>query len=123
MSKILIIEDEPDLVTVVKLRLEANGFEVLTAEDGEAGLRKIYEEKPDLILLDILMPKMDGYEVCRRLKNDPITAALPIVVITASGLKDVEEKSYQSGADFVMRKPFEASELLAKIDHYLGGRR
>lgn len=115
MKKILFIEDEPDLITLIKTRLEANDFEVVTAADGEEGLKKVYEERPSLVLLDVIMPKMDGFEVCRRLKSDPEVAGIPVVIITASGVRDVEKKSFEAGAQGFIRKPFEPTDLLWKI--------
>lgn len=116
MKKILFIEDEEDLITVIKMRLEAGGFDFVCALDGEEGLKKVYEEKPDLILLDLIMPKMDGIEVCRRLKADPETSGIPIIIITAAGDKNLEDKGKCAGAECVMTKPYESSELLARIN-------
>lgn len=115
MKKILLIEDEEDLITVIKMRLEAGGFNFVYALDGEEGLRKVHQEKPDLILLDLIMPKMDGFEVCRRLKADSETSGIPIIIITAIGDKNIEDKARSAGAECVITKPYESSELLARI--------
>ena len=88
--KILFIEDEPDQIMMISLRLAKNGYEVVSAKDGEEGLRKVLTEKPDLILLDIRMTGIDGLEVCRRLKKDSNTSDIPIIFI--SGASDSEER-------------------------------
>jgi CheY-like chemotaxis protein len=117
-KKILFIEDEPDQIMVVKIRLEADGFEFISATNGEDGLKEAQSEKPDLILLDIIMPKMDGYEVCKRLKADPKTKAIPVIVITAVATKDLEQKCVGVGADDLIRKPYESADLVAKIKSF-----
>jgi len=114
-QKILFIEDEADHIEMVKMRLEACGFEFISAKDGEEGLKKAASEKPDLVLLDIVIPKIDGFEVCRRLKSQPATRNTPVLVITASGLKDLEEKCLDIGADDIVRKPYNSSDLVSKI--------
>jgi len=79
MAKILIVDDEIQLIQMVQMRLEANGYEVVTANDGVEGLKKVKSENPDLIILDIMMPKMDGFEACDLLKKDPQTSQIPII--------------------------------------------
>jgi len=118
-KKILLVEDEPYQVMMVKFRLEANNFDFIAAGDGEEGLKKAYEEKPDLILLDLFMPKIDGYEVCRRLKRNPKTKDIPIIFFTASAGQDIKEKYTDYGANDYIVKPFESAELLAKINTLL----
>jgi CheY-like chemotaxis protein len=118
-NKILFIEDEPDQIMMISLRLEKNGYEVVPARDGEEGLRKAREEKPDLILLDVIMPGIDGLEVCRRLKEDPETRHIPVISTTAAGVDDIERRCFSAGADDCVRKPYASAELLAKIQHFL----
>ena len=118
-KKILLIEDEPYQVMMVKFRLEANNFDFVSAGDGEEGLQKAYEEKPDLILLDLVMPKMGGYEVCRRLKKNPETKNIPIILFTASAGNDIIEKCPACGADDYIIKPFDSADLVAKIKTWL----
>lgn len=120
-KKILFIEDEPQQIMMVKMRLEANGYEVISATDGEDGLKKAYEEKPDLILLDLIMPKLDGFTVCERLKKDPETMAIPIIVITAMDDKDVLERCRALGANDLIGKPFESSDLMSMIRSLISG--
>jgi len=118
-KKILIIEDEAELVNLIELRLKSASFEVIAAYDGEKGLKMAQEEKPDLILLDIIMPKIDGLVVCRRLKDGPETSKIPIIIITASGGKNLQQRSRDAGADDLVIKPFEAEDLLSKISNYV----
>lgn len=113
--KILVVDDEPDLVEFVRLRLIANGFEVVTAADGEEALEAVKREHPDLIILDILLPKLDGHKACEILKKDPRFAAIPVIMLTA---KDREEDillAKKIGADAYITKPFDAQLLLYDI--------
>jgi DNA-binding response OmpR family regulator len=116
-KKILIIEDEEDLVKGLKLNLDDEGYEVTWAFDGEEGLRKALEESPDLILLDIMIPRMNGLDVCRelRLKN----VGIPIVMLTAKGEEIDKVVGLEIGADDYLTKPFSIRELLARIKAHL----
>ncbi len=120
MKKILFVEDEPEQVMVISMRLEANGYIVISAQDGEEGLKKVFSEKPDLVLLDLVMPKMHGYEVARKIKLNDETKNLPIIVLTASGEMGHEEKCKQIGINEVLDKPYESEELLKIIKKYIG---
>lgn len=112
---ILIVEDEQNLVELLKFRLEANGYKVETAFDGVEGLSKIDKLKPDLVILDIMMPKMHGYEVCRRAKKDEKTKNIPIIILTARTQNRDMEQAKATGADFFISKPFEPADLLEEI--------
>jgi len=114
-KKILFIDDEPDQIMMISLRLKKNGYAVISAMDGEQGLKKVAGEKPDLILLDVLMPGIDGLEVCRRLRKDPATKHIPIVATTAAGADDIELQCITAGADDCVRKPYDSPDLLMKI--------
>lgn len=118
-KKILIIDDEKDLVAVVKLRLEASGFLVSEAFSADEGLKKVEAEPPQLILLDILLPDADGYQVCQRLKNNPKTKGIAVIIFTASSLKGLAKKAIEAGAADYVIKPFEAKDLLDKINKAL----
>lgn len=120
MPKILLVDDEPEIVKMVKFRLEANGYEVVVAYDGATCLAKAEVNRPDVILLDLVMPVMDGYEACRRLKEMPQTKDIPVILFTASYAKStVEDKVKELGAfDYIM-KPFDPEELLKKISQAL----
>jgi two-component system alkaline phosphatase synthesis response regulator PhoP len=113
MKKILIIEDEQDLIKGLKLNLSDEGFEVGWAVNGVEGLRKAIEEAPDLIILDIMLPEMDGLEVCRKLRQKNIN--IPVIMLTAKGGEIDKVVGLEIGADDYMTKPFSIRELLARI--------
>jgi CheY-like chemotaxis protein len=120
MKKILVIDDEPQILLMVSARLKANGHAVVTAFSGEQGLKLAKQECPDLIFLDHVMPEMDGDEVLYRLKKDPVTKSIPVVMFTAD-IKRVKVGEYQLlGAADCLFKPFLPEELLAKIQEVLG---
>ncbi|MCD6505458.1 SpoIIE family protein phosphatase [Candidatus Poribacteria bacterium] len=118
-AKILIVDDEEDILDLVDLSLTADGFDVITARSGPEALEKVREEMPDLILLDISMPDMDGYEVMRRLKGDRRTSSIPIIMLTAASDKRDKVRSFSAGADDYVVKPFDADELTARIEAVL----
>jgi DNA-binding response OmpR family regulator len=118
-KKILVIDDEPELVKAIEIRLKANGYQVIFAYDGEEGIQKAFLEKPDLIILDIIMPKMNGFEVCQILKGDEKSKEIPILILTASQQRELERKCLEAGASAALMKPFEADELLVLVDELL----
>lgn len=118
-TKILIIEDYPNIVEVLKMRLQAAGYEVLAACDGQDGLNIARREMPDLIILDIMLPKMNGYKVCRFLKFDAKYKSIPIFMLTARGKPEDVETGKTAGADEYIVKPYNPHELLALIRRYL----
>jgi len=113
MERILIIEDETPMRTALADVLEGEGYRPLTAADGEIGLRKAIEEKPDLILLDIMMPKLDGFEVCAELRR--LGHTLPVLMLTAKGQVEDRVTGLDAGADDYLVKPFSTEELLARV--------
>jgi DNA-binding response OmpR family regulator len=119
MPKILLVDDEVQLQTMVQMRLEANCYEVITASDGQEGLQKAKSENPDLIMMDVMMPKMDGYKVCGLLKNDTRYSKIPVVLFTARAQQDDQEVGKEAGADAYITKPFDPPVLLAKIEELL----
>lgn len=114
-KRLLVIEDEVDLAEMVKLRLEANGYEILIAHDGQDGLDMARKERPDLIILDLMLPKIDGYKVCRMLKFDEKYKHIPIIMFTARAQELDKKVGYDVGADAYITKPFDAQALLQKI--------
>ena len=120
MSKrILFVDDESELVELVKMRLVAYGYEVILAYDGQQALEKARKEKPDLIILDLMLPKMDGYKVCRLLKFDEKYKKVPIILFTARAQESDKKIGLEVGADAYLTKPFEPQVLLAKIKELL----
>jgi len=115
VPKLLVVEDEGELLEFLKMRLEANGYEVIGACDGKEGFEKAVKEKPDLILLDLMLPKVDGYWVCNLLKKDKRYDMIPIIILTAKSGAEHSKLAKECGADFYMTKPFEIEELLSKI--------
>lgn len=119
-KKILIVDDEQDLLDFVKLRLEANNYTVITAIDGDEALLVFKKERPDLVLLDILMPKLDGFKVCQMLKKDPLTKNIPVIMLTAKDRLDDIKQAKHAGANGYIIKPFDADTLLFDIKEQLG---
>ncbi len=114
-KKVLIVDDNIDTVELLRKRLRVDGYDTSEAYDGEEALKKVDECRPDLIVLDIMMPKMDGFEVCRRLKGDEETRYIPIIMLTAKGDVDSTVKGLDVGGDDYLAKPFDYKELLARI--------
>ena len=117
--RLLLVDDEPDLVQMVSVRLKAAGYEVSTAYDGQEALEKVRHSQPDLVILDLMLPKLDGYKVCRLLKFDEKTRAIPILIFTARAQVEDVTLATECGADAYLTKPFEAKTLLAKIQELL----
>lgn len=116
-KKILVVEDEPDLVLMLEARLQSEGYEVHSAFDGLEGIKKAKKVKPDIILVDIMMPKLDGYSMSKRLKEDDITTGIPIVVISS---KDTMRGLFKAlGVNHYFTKPIEMNELLTTIANIL----
>lgn len=118
-KKILIIEDEPDIMELVIVTLESDDYELLQATDGLTGLNKAQNENPDLLLLDIMLPKMNGYDICRELKSNPATSPIPIIMLTAFGQKREIEEGYKVKADDYIVKPFEPVKLRERVKNML----
>lgn len=119
MKRILVIDDLPENVFMLQDRLEHEGYEVLTAYDGQSGIDKAISELPDLILLDVMMPDITGIEVCKTLVNNPLTKSIPIILVTAkSGAEDTKE-GLEAGAFDYIKKPFNRIELMARVNSAL----
>jgi len=120
MSKrILIVDDEEDIAFSISRRLAAEGYEVICAEDGAEGLRRAQTESPDLILLDLMLPKMDGYKVCRLLKFDERYKQIPVIILSARSQQEDIALGSETGAEAYLTKPCDTGELLGKIRELL----
>ncbi|MDX1464288.1 MAG: response regulator [Halomonas sp.] len=115
MAKVLVVDDEPNIVLSLEFLMQQAGFEVDTAEDGESALSRIAEAAPDLLLLDISLPGISGFDVLERLRADPAHARLPIVMLTAHGREVEREKGLALGADDYVTKPFSTQALVEKV--------
>jgi two-component system, OmpR family, alkaline phosphatase synthesis response regulator PhoP len=119
-KKILLVDDEPDIQTIVGARLVAMGYEVLIAKDGQEGLDLARKEAPDVILLDLMLPKLDGYKVCRMLKFDKAYENIPIIIFSAKGSDADKKLGVQAGADAYMVKPFDLALCTETIHKLIG---
>lgn len=119
-GKILVVDDEVYILHILDFSLGAEGFDVITATDGEEALAKAQREKPDLIILDVMMPRLDGYETCRRLKSDPGTKDIPVLLLTARGRDEDRQRGIESGADDYITKPFSPNKLINRVSDILG---
>lgn len=118
--RILLVDDEPDVLSMTKMRLDAGGYEVITAVDGLSGYKTAKSEALDLIILDIMLPGMDGYHICQLLKMDQKYRHIPVIILTARGQKEDQELAQRVGADCFMVKPYETLEFMGKIKELLG---
>ncbi len=115
MQRVLICDDEPDLAALVELNLKDAGFQVEVAHTGEAALQLARAHRPDLVLLDVMLPDISGAEVCRRLKTDPQTAQVPVMMLTARGEEPDRVSGFEAGADDYVTKPFSVRELVLRV--------
>ena len=118
-KRILVVEDQADNMQILRDLLESAGYDMIEAQDGEEGVRAATTERPDLILMDIQLPLLDGYEATRRIKADPTLHAIPIIVVTSYALSGDEGKARAAGCDGYVPKPYSPRQLLAKIREYL----
>jgi two-component system, OmpR family, alkaline phosphatase synthesis response regulator PhoP len=114
-KKILAVDDERHIVRLVEVNLQRAGYEVVTAYDGREALEKVKAENPDLVVLDVMMPYMDGFEVLKNLKADPATAEIPVIMLTAKAQDADVFRGWQSGVDCYLTKPFNPMELLTFV--------
>ncbi len=117
--KILVVDDEPTIVRLMEFILARQGHEMIVAVNGEEALEKIQSQHPDLVLLDIMMPRIDGYEVAQRLRADPATAALPIIMLSAKAQDEDIRKGVEVGVDEYVTKPFTPDHLVQVVTKYL----
>ena len=122
-SRILIMEDDDDTQGMVRFLLEYKGYEVMVAKDGKHGLEMAHQEKPDLILLDLAMPEVDGWMVAQTLKGDPETKAIPVIAVTAYTMSSDRRKALNAGCDGFIAKPMNVPDFIAEIEKFLGNRK
>ena len=113
--KILTVDDEKHIVRLIQVNLERHGYEVVTAYDGREALQKVDDERPDLVILDVMMPYMDGFEVLQNLKRNPATRDIPVIMLTAKAQDADVFKGWQSGVDCYLTKPFNPMELISFV--------
>ncbi len=118
-STIMVVDDNPDLVEIVRITLESKGFAVRCAYDGTQVFDFLKKQKPDLVILDIMMPLMDGFEVLTRLKCNPATASIPVILLTEKGEHEDVIKGYERGAEYYIPKPFTKNQLLDGVNSIL----
>ncbi len=119
MSTVLVVEDDPDVRELIARKLAQAGFEVHTRQDGQAGLEATSEVAPDIVLLDVMMPRLDGIEVCRRMRAEPSTASVPVIMLTAKAQEADVDRGFGVGADDYIIKPFSPRELLNRVQAVL----
>ena len=118
-KRILIVDDEPNIVTSLEYLMKREGFEVEVAADGDAGLKAARERHPDLVLLDIMLPKMNGFEVCEKIRADPGCRGMKVVMLTAKGRQVDNSRGLAAGADLYVTKPFSTRDLVAQVKQLL----
>jgi DNA-binding response OmpR family regulator len=114
-NKILIVDDEPGILLMITARFQKSGYQVATATNGEEALQKVKQDRPDLVILDVMMPILNGYQVCRTLKDDPEFKKIPVILLTAKTTESDEFWGLEAGADAYVPKPYNAQELLDKV--------
>ena len=120
MKRILVADDEVHIVRILRFNLERANYQVITASNGEEAYQVAVRERPDLIFLDVMMPKIDGYQVCRMLREEAGLKDIPIIMLTAKGQESDEEMGRAVGANLYMTKPFSPKELIEKIKELIG---
>ena len=118
-QKILVVDDEPDAIELIEFNLKQAGYDVVTAADGAAALKKARATQPDLVILDIMLPEIDGFEVCKLLRRDPATAAIPILMLTARAAEIDRVLGLELGGDDYVSKPFSPRELVLRVKKIL----
>ncbi len=119
-KKVLIVDDEPNIVLSLEFLMEEAGYDVRSVTDGQEALDAVREEVPDLILLDIMLPKLDGYEICREIRANPQCKEVRVIMLTAKGREVDQEKGLAFGADEYITKPFSTREVVEKVKQILG---
>jgi DNA-binding response OmpR family regulator len=120
MLKILIVDDEPSILNILDFSLGAEGYEVIQASDGEQACEMAVNHQPDMIVMDVMMPKLDGYQACEKLKADSRTASIPVLLLTAKSSAEDHQLGKDAGADGYLTKPFSPQRLVEMTDSFLG---
>ena len=120
-KKVLVVDDSSTVLMMQRMVLSKHAYEVVTAANGEDAIQVAVREKPDLILMDVIMPKMDGFEACRRIRQEPDVQNVPIIMVTTRGEALNMEKGYESGCNDYVTKPINPAELLTKVRDYVKG--
>lgn len=121
MARVLAVDDDPTILRLLQVNLEMEGHEVLTAENGQSALAAIRADRPEVVLLDVMMPEMDGFQVCEAVRADPDIADTPIVFVSARAQQSDLDRGYASGADGYITKPFDPLELIETIERLAAG--
>jgi CheY-like chemotaxis protein len=123
MPRVLVVDDDPQVLRLLRVNFELEGYDVVSASDGNEALETIAAQAPDLVVCDVMMPGMDGFEVVRRLRSDASTSRLPIVMLSAKAMGSDARKGLDAGADEYVTKPFDPAELIDVVDRLLGRKR
>ena len=123
MPRILAVDDEPNIVRLIQVNLERQGYQVETANSGVQALAKIKENRPDLLVSDVMMPEMDGFELLANIRRDPALSDLPVIMLTAKAQDNDVMTGYKTGADMYLTKPFNPAELIAFVKRILSSAR
>ncbi len=118
-KKVLVVDDANDIIELIGYRLKTNGYDVIAANSGEIAMTKIKKEKPDLVIMDVMMPPPNGFQVCRQIKDDPQYRHIPIVLLTAKSTESDQFWGMEAGADAYLTKPYNPDELLSKVQELL----
>jgi two-component system alkaline phosphatase synthesis response regulator PhoP/two-component system response regulator VicR len=119
MKKILAVDDQPQIVRLIQVNLQKAGYQVVTAFDGEEGLQKVLDERPDLVILDVIMPKRDGFDVLRTIKTNPDTRHMPVIMLTVKAQDADIFEGLKEGAELYLPKPFHPTELVSLVQRVL----
>ncbi|ACM20516.1 response receiver CheY associated with MCPs of class 40H [Geotalea daltonii FRC-32] len=120
-KKILIVEDEESLLKLESILLSSKGYSVVGVMDGKAALEEVKANRPDLVVLDVMLPEMDGFEVCRHIKENPETSSIPVVMLTAKKSNNDVERGKQAGAEAYITKPFKSAKVIEVIEGLISG--
>ena len=119
-EKILVVDDDDNAIAILQIVLEDQGYEVIMAQDGKTALEMVHKAKPDIVLLDVMMPDMNGYQVCEAIKSDPATRDIPVIMLTAKDMGEDVEMAISKQVDWYIAKPYDNKYLLSKIRSFLG---